>query len=94
MKFYTLEWWSGQCEGADDLFKHYKSALDGFIDQLPEAHQRLARELSLHDARMRLLEADYALKPSIFDWTDTATTRRAVRISIDSSCCTTPRSKR
>ncbi|MFC0019534.1 hypothetical protein [Roseibacillus persicicus] len=59
MKFFTLDWWSSACEDADELFRKYQLFVADFFDRLPESYQRLHRDWSLHDSRLRVFKADY-----------------------------------
>lgn len=59
MKFFTLAWWSSACEDSDALFRKYQVFVADFFDRLPDSYQRLHRDLSLHDSRLRRFDADY-----------------------------------
>ena len=58
MKYFTIEWWSGEVEDDAHLFDDYREHLEGIFEDLPPDHQRLEREVSLHDAHLLSLDLD------------------------------------
>jgi hypothetical protein len=72
MKYFTLNWWMGQCEG--DAAKEYLAYLEDVRDLLPQAAQRLEKDVSIHDAKLIRLDIDIAAGTLLmvldgFDWT-------------------------
>jgi hypothetical protein len=57
MKFFTIEWWSGETNYDASIFDRYQIFINSFLDRLPADHRRLATELSLHDAHLLNLVA-------------------------------------
>jgi hypothetical protein len=58
MKFFTIEWWSGEVVDDSHLFDDYRKHVEGIFGDLPPDHQRLDREVSLHDAHLLNLDID------------------------------------
>ena len=67
MKYYTIDWWSGETADGQNHFDEYRKYLDRILDELPPDHQRLASELSLHDSRLLKLSADVAARTLILE---------------------------
>ena len=61
MKFFTIEWWSGEIEDDHmDVFDRYREHIEEILPELTEDHCRLVDEVTLHDARLRSLSGDYS----------------------------------
>ena len=58
MKYFTIEWWSGEVEDDSSLFEDYRKHVEGIFRDLPTDHQRLDREISLHDSHLLNLDID------------------------------------
>jgi hypothetical protein len=58
MKFFTIEWWSGEVVDELKLFNDYREHVEGIFEDWPPDHQRLDREVSLHDAHLLNLNLD------------------------------------
>jgi hypothetical protein len=52
MKYFTIQWWSGEVEDQNVAFEDYRRYLDQIDADLPESIRRLARDVCLHDARL------------------------------------------
>lgn len=59
MKFFTIEWWSGDVEDENGVFDEYRKFLEPFLSELPLDHRRLTSEISLHDAKLLSYDTDY-----------------------------------
>ena len=61
MKFFTIEWWSGEIEDDHmDVFDRYREHIEGILPELTEDHCRLVNEVTLHDAHLLSLSGDYS----------------------------------
>lgn len=55
MKYFTIQWWSGEIDDQEAAFAEYASYLANSKERLPSDLQRLLDEISLHDSRLRRL---------------------------------------
>lgn len=60
MKFFTVDWWQGvlSAEESDAVIAGYAAHLVAIRPRLPAGMERIAREVPLHDARLRSLDLD------------------------------------
>ena len=60
MKFFTIDWWSGEIKDDHmDVFNRYRAHIEKILPELTEDHCRLVNEVALHDARLLSLSGDY-----------------------------------
>lgn len=62
MKYFTIQWWSGEVEDQNVASEEYSRYLDQIIADLPDSIRRLTREVSLHDARLLRLHVSLSEK--------------------------------
>ena len=72
MKYFTMEWWQGHCQG--DAPEQYREYYEDVKDLLPAGARRLEEEVSLHDAKLLRLDVSPAAGTCLivldgFDWT-------------------------
>src|SRR6476620_6801850 len=73
MKYLTLKWWQGHCEG--DAVKEYREYYEDVKDLLPAGARQLEESISIHDAKLIRLDADVAAGTLVivldgFDWSN------------------------
>jgi hypothetical protein len=59
MKYFTPEWWSSGCEGADDVFGRYQSYLESVKGQLPQGTLAFDASHTLHDSVLKSVACDF-----------------------------------
>jgi hypothetical protein len=59
VKYFTPEWWSSGCEGADDVFIKYQRYIESVRDRLPAAALAFDASHTLHDAEVKLIVSDF-----------------------------------
>jgi len=59
MKYFTPEWWSSGCEGADDVFGKYQRYIDSVRDLLPKAALDFNANHTLHDSEVKQIVCDF-----------------------------------
>jgi len=60
MKFFTIDWWSGEIKDDHmDSLDRYRAHIEKILPKLTEDHCRLVNEVTLHDAFLRSLSVDY-----------------------------------
>ncbi|HEY1111690.1 MAG TPA: hypothetical protein VGE76_23750 [Opitutaceae bacterium] len=55
MKYFTIQWWSGEYEDQLAVFRAYDTYLAEIKPRLPGDLRRLTEDVSLHDSRLRRL---------------------------------------
>ena len=60
MKFFTRQWWEADSPNAEDVFTRYARHLESIEDALPRPLVELQANHTLHDARVRNVECDFA----------------------------------
>jgi hypothetical protein len=60
MKYFTSEWWSGGCEGADAVFEAYQRHLGLIKAHLPETALDFDASHTLHDSEVKSIINDFA----------------------------------
>ena len=71
MKYMTLKWWQGHCEG--DAVTEYREYYEDVKDLLPAGARQLEETVSIHDGKLLRLDADVAAGTLVivldgFDW--------------------------
>ena len=60
MKYFTIDWWSKGGSGSSEVFTQYADHLEQIRSELPGSVQRFVEDVSLHDARLTSMRADFA----------------------------------
>ena len=60
MKFFTRQWLEAGSPNADEVFARYLHHLESIEDALPRSLLELQADHTLHDARVRNVECDFA----------------------------------
>jgi len=60
MKYFTIDWWSEGGSGSSEVFTQYADHLEQIRSKLPGSVQRFVEDVSLHDARLTSMRADFA----------------------------------
>jgi hypothetical protein len=67
MKYFTIQWWSGDVDDQDIALDDYRRYLDQIITDLPDSIRRLAKDVSLHDARLLRLHVSLPEKSLVIE---------------------------
>jgi hypothetical protein len=59
MKFFTLEWWQGDCEDAAQVFARYNAHFASIEPKLPTELVRFNSEFTLHDSEVKRIACDF-----------------------------------
>lgn len=68
MKFFTLEWWQGDCEGAAEVFARYNSHFESIAPKLPAALVDFQSEFTLHDSEVKRITCDFVKRSVEFEF--------------------------
>lgn len=60
MKFFTLEWWRGDCEDAAEVIARYNTHFASIVPKLPEALVDFQSRFTLHDSEVKSIACDFA----------------------------------
>ena len=60
MKFFTIEWWSGDVENQMSVFDEYSEHIERIRSQLQADHMVLLNDVSLHDSHLTNLAVSCA----------------------------------
>ena len=68
MKFFTIEWWSGDIDQDHmAVFDDYRKHIERITPDLTDVHHRLLKDVSLHDSHLLMLSADYEAESVTLD---------------------------
>lgn len=67
MKYFTIQWWSGEVEDQNVAFEDYRHYLDQIITDLPDSIRQLVRDVSLHDACLLRLHVSLPEKSLVIE---------------------------
>jgi hypothetical protein len=62
VKFFTLEWWRGECENAAEVFARYNTHFTSIVPKLPEALVDFQSRFTLHDSEVKRIACDFVKK--------------------------------
>ena len=86
MKYFTPEWWSSGCEGADAVFDKYQHYIESIRDRLPEAALAFDASYTLHDSEVKLIISDFerrTLRLTFLGWDTAFETKTRYRLAFD-----------
>ena len=59
MKFFTLDWWRGDCEDAAEVYSRYNTHFASIASKLPEALVDFQSRFTLHDSEVKRIAFDF-----------------------------------
>jgi|JI10StandDraft_1071094.scaffolds.fasta_scaffold26142_2 hypothetical protein len=62
MRFFTLEWWRGDCDDAAEVFARYNAHFSSIVPKLPEALVDFQSRFTLHDSEVKRITCDFLKK--------------------------------